>query len=205
MNPHRTLTSLGRFGGFCTRHSLALLVTVVVPCLLWTITYFGLLLWALFTDGGIGGPLAYPAGLLFFLAVAAISGLVLLMPATALAEWFAKRFALPILVQIPVSVGALAVLCLLVVAGAVASGVPASFRGFSVGFVVLFTGHLLPLGLYWWVAQSGPLLRTLFTTLLRKLRSKQVGADPIIGASVCAPDQTGERTTKTVRLTCFER
>lgn len=171
MNPHRTLASLGRFGGFCARHSLALLVTMVVPCVLWTITYFALLLWAAFTNGGIGGPLAYPAGLLFVVGVAAVSGLMVLMPSTAMAEWIAKRFTLPIFAQIPISLGLLAVLCLLVVGGATAAGVPTSFRGFSLSLGALFTAHLVPLGLYWWVAQSGPLLRTLSKTLLRKLRS----------------------------------
>ncbi len=171
MNPHRTLASLGRFGGFCARHSLALLVTMVLPSVLWTITYFALLLWAAFTNGGIGGPLAYPAGLVFVIGVAAVSGLMLLMPSTAMAEWIGKRFALPIFAQIPISLSLLAVLCLVVVAGATAAGVPTSFRGFSLSLGTLFTAHLVPLGLYWWVVQSGPLSLSLLQRLLHHLHS----------------------------------
>ena len=129
------------------------------------IIYLALLLWAVFTGDGIGGPLAYPAGLLFVIVAAIVACLVLLLPSTALAEWFAKRSGLPILAQIPISVAILALLCFVFIAVAASTGVPASFQGISVGFGVLFIAHLLPLGLYWWTAQSGPLLLSLFKRL----------------------------------------
>lgn len=162
MNRSQAIQTAVGITGFCARHILALVVTVAVPCVLWTVTYFALLLWAVFTGGGIGGPLAYPAGLLFFFIAAIVASLLLLFPATALAEWFTKRRGLPILVQIPISVGILALLCMLLVAVAASVGAPPSFQGVSVGFGVLFIAHLLPLGLYWWTAQSGPLLLSLF-------------------------------------------
>ena len=86
----------------------AILTALLTACALWTITYFALLLWAVFTDSGIGGPLAYPAGLFFFFLASTAAGLVLLLPSTALAEWFARRRGFPILAQIPLSVAALA-------------------------------------------------------------------------------------------------
>ena len=158
-------TAVG-ISSFCARHLLALCVTIVVPCVLWTITYIALLLWAAFTDSGVGGPLAYPAGLLFLFVAVTVASLVLLLPSTALAEWIANRRGLPILAQIPISVAVLALLCLVMVTVAEAADTSSSFRGLPLGFGVLFFAHLIPLGLYWWTAQSGPLL---FSLLKRRL------------------------------------
>jgi hypothetical protein len=162
MNRSQAIRTAVGISGFCARHFLALVITVAVPCVLWTIAYFALLLWAMITGGGIGGPLAYPAGLLFFFVAATVASLVLLLPSTALAEWFARRNGLPIIAQIPISVGILALLCFLLVAVAASVDAAPSTKSVSVGFGVLFIVHLLPLGLYWWTAQSGPLLLSLF-------------------------------------------
>lgn len=157
MNGNKLVQNAGRIGSFCARHFLALTVTVAAACVIWTITYFALLLWAVLAGGGIGGPLAYPAGLLFFIVATTAACLILLFPATALAEWFAHRCGFPIVAQIPFSVAALALLCL--VASAVGS--QPTLQGVSVGFGVLFLTLLMPLGLYWWAAQSVPLLLSL--------------------------------------------
>ena len=162
MNGSQAIQTAGRIGSFCARHFLALAVTVAAACVVWTVTYFALLLWAVFTDSGIGGPLAYPAGLLFFFVATTAASLVLLLPSTALAEWFARRRGYPILAQIPVSVVVLSLLCLVTVSIASAVGSRPTLHGVSVGFGVLFLVLLVPLGLYWWAAQSGPLLLSLF-------------------------------------------
>lgn len=145
--------------GFCVRHLVALFVTVATACLLWTVVYFALLLWAVFSGGGIGGPLAFPAGLLFVLVAATLAVLSLFLPATALAELVARRRGFPILVQIPISVAFLAVLSFIVVGTVmtVRSGTTTP-KDFLIASGLLFVIHLLPLGLYWWVAQSGPLI-----------------------------------------------
>jgi hypothetical protein len=171
MNESRVIQTARRIGSVCVRHCLALAITVLAACALWTVTYFALLLWAVFTDSGIGGPLAYPAGLLFFFLASTAAGLVLLLPSTAFAEWLARRRGFPILAQIPLSVAALAVLCLVV--GGIASAVRAqpTLYDVSVGFGVLFFALLVPLGLYWWAAQSGPLLLSLFRRLRGIFRS----------------------------------
>ena len=171
MNGSQTIRTAGRIGGFCARHFVALVVTVVAACVVSTATYFSLLLWAVFTDSGIGGPLAYPAGLLFFSVATTAASLVLLFPSTALAECFVRRRGLPILAQIPVSVAALAVFCLVAVGIASAVGSQPTLHGFSVGFCVLFLALLVPLGLYWWAAQSVPLLISLVRRLRGILRS----------------------------------
>ncbi len=169
MNRSQVIQAAGRIGSFCARHFLALAVTVAAACMVWTITYFALLLWAMLTGGGIGGPLAYPAGLLFFFVATTAASLLLLLPSTALAEWFTRRRGFPILVQIPISVAALAMLCLAVVGIASALGSQLTFRGLSVGSGILFLSLLVPLGLYWWAAQSIPLL----LSLIQRLRGRK--------------------------------
>jgi hypothetical protein len=147
-----------------------LIVTVVVACVVWTVTYFALLLWAAFIGGGIGGPLAYPAGLLFFFVATTATSLFLLLPSTALAEWFTQRRGFPILAQIPVSVAVLALLCLIAVSIVSAAGSQPTFHGVSVGFGILFLVLLVPLGIYWWGAQSAPLLLSLLGRIRRIFR-----------------------------------
>jgi hypothetical protein len=171
INESRAIQTAGHIGSVCIRHCLALALTVLAACALWTITYFALLLWAVFSNSDIGGPLAYPAGLLFFFLASTVTGLVLLLPSTATAEWFARRRGFPILAQIPLSVAALAVLCLVVVGIASAVRAQPTLYGVSVGFGVLFLALLVPLGLYWWALQSGPLLLSIFRRLRGIFRS----------------------------------
>lgn len=142
------------------RHGVASIATIVAACAIWTITYVALLLCAVASNGGLGGPLAYPGGLLVVAVIAAAGCLLLFFPATALAEWICRRRALPILVQIPVSVAVLAVLCILagIAVQVFRNSIPfgLSVTRFSAG---LFGLSLLPVGFYWWIAQAGPLLR----------------------------------------------
>ena len=142
-------------GGFCARHLLALVVTIAVPCALWTIVYFALLLWAIIFGGGIGSPVAYPIGLLFFAGAALVGGLVLFLPSTAFAEWLVKRRKLPTLLQIPISIATLALFCLISVI--LAPFPPSTLPDVLTGFIRFWGALLLPMGLYWWTAQSGPL------------------------------------------------
>ncbi len=172
MHREHAIRTAACIGGFCARHLLATLVVVLVLCVLWTVTYFALLIWAAVSGGGLGSPASYPLGLLLSLVGGTVFSLTLFLPATALAEWIAKRRGLPILAQIPISIAILAALCLLVVGSAMAAGVQASFRSGAAGFAVLFLAHLLPLGLYWWVAQSGPLLVSLYRQLCKLPWSK---------------------------------
>lgn len=170
MNGSQALHTAGRIGRFSARHFLALAVTVAAACLTWTVIYFALLLWAVLTNGGLGGPFAYPAGLLFFFVSTAAAGLVLLFPSTALAEWIARRRGFPIFAQIPISAGVLALLCGIVAGIVAAFGSQPALYGVSAGFGVLFLALLVPLGLYWWVAQSGPLV----LSLLWRIRARRL-------------------------------
>ena len=152
-----TFSILQRTAGFCARHSVALLVTVGVECGLWTITYFALLLWAMCAGGGLGSPATYPLGLFSIIVAGTLDCAALLLPSTALAEWYQRRCGY----------GTLALLCVaLTCLSFLACGWVFSARLATATSAVLFLLHLLPLGLYWWVVQCGPLL----LSLLRKLR-----------------------------------
>lgn len=164
------------------RHGVASLATIVAACVIWTVTYVALLLWAMVSDGGLGGPLAYPAGLVFVALAASVACLLLFFPATASAEWICQSRRLPVLAQIPVSVAVLAALCLAVgiLAGTSTAAVPfgKSAGGFS-GW--LFALSLLPVGFYWWVAQAAPLLRSAVSHLRASRRGQaesQGSVDP---------------------------
>ena len=145
---------VGRIAAFLFRHAVAVAGVVLAGLLLWTFVYFALLLWALIVGGGIGGPLAYPAGLLVVLGMSLSASLALLFPATAIAERLGKRLRWPVLAQIPLSVGVAGAICvsisLLSMPGEFAKGLQTA--------AILWAANLLPLGLYWWIAQSGPLI-----------------------------------------------
>ncbi len=149
-------------GAFLVRHFLASCVVVVSACILWTVLYFALLLWAVVSGGGIGGPLAYPVGLLLVFVLAAIVTALLLWPSAALAEWIGRRSRLGILAQIPLSVAVLAVLSFTAAFIAHAFNHPYFAGRFLSAGAVVFIVHLVPLGIYWWAAQSGPLVISLF-------------------------------------------
>jgi hypothetical protein len=154
---------------FALRHAVASIGTVVAACVVWTITYFLLLLWAIAANAGLGGPLAYPGGLVAVVAIASVGCCSLFFPATALAEWACRRRGWPITAQIPVSVAALALLSMV-------AGVPVRVlleRSVSATSALnistwLFVISLIPLGFYWWIAQAGPLVRAAFELSQRR-------------------------------------
>jgi hypothetical protein len=177
MTGFQALRIAGSIGLFCLRHAVAMALTIAIPCLLWTVAYLGLLLYATVTGGGPGGPLAYPVGLLFVLATATAACLFLLFPSTALAEWIGRRRSLPILTQIPISIGILAILSVLLTLildqrfPQALPLAPGQKLNPSITATALFCAHLLPLGCYWWIAQSIPLLTALFSRLIALFRT----------------------------------
>lgn len=152
------LSFAAKAGGFFARHSLATLATAGVACALWSVTYAALLVWAVLSGGGLGGPLAYPGGLVLVALGTVMLCCGLLGPATGVAEWLVRRRRLPILVGIPASVGALVALCTLAVAAGSVARVFGSVPAAAVALAALVLSLLLPLGFYWWVAEIGPVL-----------------------------------------------
>src|SRR3954452_7083544 len=105
----RTLAS--SIASVAIRHAVASFAMIAAACAIWTVAYVALLLWAIVSNSGLGGPLAYPGGLLLAAVTVAVGCFLLFFPATVAAELICRRRALPILAQIPVSVAVLAALC----------------------------------------------------------------------------------------------
>lgn len=170
MNQKRIIERAGRFSTFAARHFVAVMVTTVATCTLWTVMYFSLLLWAVIADGGLGSPASFPFGLLMLMIACPLLCLMLFLPSTAAAEWLVRHWCLPTLAQIPICLLAFAALCLALVSIISAIGSSLSLQSISVGFSVLFLLNLLPLGIYWWTAQSGPLVMALARNLYEVVR-----------------------------------
>jgi len=137
---------------FVARHTVAAAVLFAASCVLWTVVYLLLLVWAVIADAGLGSPVVYPIGLILLFAATASACLMLFMPATLGAEVLCRWQRMPTLVGIPIALALYAVLCF----------------GWSVGAYLIwrFDGSLswalllaaittlaLPLGLYWWSAE----------------------------------------------------
>lgn len=160
MSTARAVKLAMTIASLAVRHGVASFATIGAACVIWTVTYLSLLLWAIVSNSGLGGPLAYPGGLLLMAVLAAVACLVLFFPATLSAELICRRRALPVLMQIPVSVAVLGALCFLVGIIIRASTAAIPFGASAGGFILwLFLLSLLPIGFYWWIAQAAPLVR----------------------------------------------
>ncbi len=165
MNRNDNIERVVRFSTFTARHFLAVIVTIVAACTIWTVTYFALMGWAVLSNGGLGSPASYPLGLLVLMILCPVLCLILFLPSTAAAEWLVRQRSLPTLAQIPICLSIFAALCLALVSIVSSIRPPASLEGISVGFGAVFLLNLLPLGIYWWTAQSGPLVLKLARSL----------------------------------------
>jgi hypothetical protein len=148
------------------RHFAASFAVIAAACLLWTLAYAGLLGWAILSGGGLGGPLAYPGGLIVVGVAAAITSATLLFPATVAAELLTRRFPLRFLAQVAVAVAVLAALSIAFSPLLVAWRGLASARVFTVA-AWIFGLSLVPLGIYWWA-----LLGSKCATISRRGRSR---------------------------------
>lgn len=173
-----------RTGWSFARHSLATLATAAVACAIWTITYLFLLLWAGFFGGGLGGPLAYPGGLVAVLLLTAVVCLVVLAPATGIADWVARRYELPFLIRIPLSLGALLVLCTAAVVAGTVGGVFSSLSEAIGTLAVLVLVLSLPLGVYWWIAEAVPFLLATGRALVGRAQTISTLRSPFSGMSL---------------------
>jgi hypothetical protein len=140
---------------FLARHLIAVALAAVVACALWTITYIGLFAWAMITNGGIGGPLAYPAGLLFVFVSCLIVGFGIFAPACGFGLVLTTCLRLPRLAAIPFVFLAAVLLSYLAYYGFIelltTHSMPPIWTVCS-NFVIYLS---IPLGIYWWLT-DGP-------------------------------------------------
>ena len=144
----RPMDSLVRTLWFLAKHGMFLMLAAVAACLVWTALYFALLLWAVITDSGVGGPLAWPAGLVACVLGCAAFGLGVAIPACAVAAILRSRLRWPRMVEIPIS---------FLAAFALWFGWACVFHGglpepldFSISLLWL----PLPLGTWWWLTEG---------------------------------------------------
>ncbi|HUR82136.1 MAG TPA: hypothetical protein VM733_15325 [Thermoanaerobaculia bacterium] len=143
-----------RAGGTFARHLVAGAVVVVTCIALTIVAYAALLVWAVFTHGGLGGPLTLPVLLVLMLAAAVGAVLLVLMPVVALTEFLCHHLRRTrLLFEIVVSALLLTVSVLIVslVAGHFRGATPAeSLQAGTIAAAIL----LLLLGEYWWASQA---------------------------------------------------
>jgi hypothetical protein len=156
----------GIIGSFVARHAVAAGAVFVVGCVLWTVTYFALLIWASVTGGGMGSPAVYPVGLMLLLAGTAAVTFLLFLPATLVGEVLCRLRSWPTLAGIPVTLALFSVLA--VFWSSVAHDLPAFEK---VEFWRLTAGTILtlaiPLGVYWWAAEFPHIVWDLVKTVRR--------------------------------------
>lgn len=142
----------GRCASAVLRHAVATGILVVAAVVVWTVAYVGLMLWAMVVDGDLGGPLAYPAGLVVLMSLSLATSVCCFLPATLTAELYCRWRSLSTLWGIPLSFGLMwMVTCLWtwITYDWATGGLQQGLRYASILSLVLAG----PLGFYWWIAQ----------------------------------------------------
>lgn len=164
---------------FAARHLLVVPLAIIAGCVLWTIAYVLLLVIAVVWNQGVGGPLAYPAGIVAIAGSAVVVGWGVFAPASAIGAVFCGMFGLPRIAAIPVVFGSAFVLSYLAywafIEGLTTQSMPSTWvvlRNFTVFLSV-------PLGAYWWVTEGpGALIDTFRRRIASRYRAK---SDPAAG------------------------
>lgn len=140
---------------FVLKHLICAVLAAVVAGVCWVVVYFGLLIWAMIGDAGVGSPLALPVGLLFILCGVFLLCVAVFAPACAAGRVFCYISGLPDFSAIPV---------VLVVAVLVSSGItqmidPNEIQEVSDmvgggGFLIRAALISVPLGIYWWMTEG---------------------------------------------------
>jgi len=116
----------------------------------WTLLYGVLLLFALFTGGGIGGPLAYPAGMIAIGLAGVGIGWGMFAPACGVGAWVCTRLRWPGIAAIPIVFLVFALLF-----AVVCRGVTGAVSLKALAFLSF------PLGAYWWLTEGPGLIASL--------------------------------------------
>ncbi|MFM7182355.1 MAG: hypothetical protein ACKO2G_12945 [Verrucomicrobiales bacterium] len=160
---------------FLARHFFCVMLAMVVGCVLWTVVYGALFAAAVITGQGLGGPLAFPAGIFSVVGACVFVGWGVFAPAAAAGAVFCVVFRFPRLAAIPVVFLAGFVFSYLIYWAFI---VTLTTHPMPSALVVLknFSIYLsIPLGAYWWLIE-GP--GALFEVFCRWLRPRHQGSEP---------------------------
>ncbi|SKA85525.1 hypothetical protein SAMN02745166_01162 [Prosthecobacter debontii] len=136
------------------RHITAVGLLCLLACLLWTLLYGGLLIYAGFTDGRPGGPLAYPAGLILILIFCLWVGGGIFAPACGIGFLMTRLTRCPQFAAVPIVFIAgfgLTWLMGVLYADHITTSPRPELESVLWSYLLFFS---LPLGLYWWLVEG---------------------------------------------------
>lgn len=161
---------------FVIRHALAVPLAIVAGCVLWTAAYVLLLLWAMVASEGLGGPLAYPAGIVAVVVGGALIGWGIFAPACAAGALFCSLLRISRFAAIPVVfvVGFLVsyLICWAYNGWITTSPMP-SFGTIGASYAMFLS---VPLGAYWWITEGPGAIYVAFRRWREKRRLKLLAA-----------------------------
>ena len=160
---------------FILRHFLFVVFAMVAGCLLWTIAYVLLLVIAVVGDFGLGGPLAYPVGLVAVIVGSAVLGWGIFAPASALGAVLCALLRLPRLAAIPFVAAAAYGLSYLLYRAYIewVTTHPMPDAGVVLKNFAVYLS--IPLGIYWWLAEGPGAVFDAFRCWLRARAARMTG------------------------------
>lgn len=157
---------------FVTRHFLLVCATLLLANVAWTFLYFILLAYASLTNSGMGGPLAWPAGLVLVSFVCLGVGWGIFTPACAVGRVFRDRFRRSTLYTIPIvfATGYFITLAIdQLILGQIRPGSSGPAKVFL--FYLLFLS--IPLVVYWWISEGSIVLLAASKKLISQVCSRK--------------------------------
>lgn len=139
---------------FAARHLLIVPVAIIAGCVLWTMIYVILLLVAIIFNQGVGGPLAYPAGIIAILVTSIVIGWGIFAPASAIGAIACALLKLPRLAAIPIVTAAAFGLSYLLYWGYIELVTTHSMPSAAVVLKNFAMFLSIPLGVYWWITEG---------------------------------------------------
>lgn len=155
------------------RHLLFVPLVILVGCMLWTIVYLILLVAAMIWGGGLGGPFAYPAGIVAIVLTVLPVGWGICAPATLVGAAVCKTFGWPRLAAIPVvflfGFGLFCGLSWAYIEWFTTQSMP-RFGELVKNYVIFLS---LPLGVYWWLTEGPGALFDVGRRLYQKYKNRK--------------------------------
>jgi len=157
---------------FVARHFLFVMIAMIAGCVLWTVAYIVLFAVALLGDQGLGGPLAFPAGIVTVIATGVFLGWGIFTPASAIGAAFCGLLKLPKIAAIPVVFGGAFLFSYLLYWGYIELVTTQSMLSVWVVLKNFAISLSIPLGVYWWLTEGPGALFDGFRRWIRRRRAR---------------------------------
>lgn len=166
---------------FLARHFLFVVLAMIAGCVIWTFAYLVLLAIAVITDQGLGGPLAFPAGIIIVVASCVFLGWGVFAPASATGAIFCGLFRLPRIAAIPVVCLAVFIFSYLIYWACIELVTTHSMPPISTVLKNFGIFLSVPLGVYWWLTEGPGVLFDSFRRWIRQRRPNKTISDGVGG------------------------